>query len=138
MEKVVIIGTGPAGLTAALYSARASLNPLVVDGMQPGGQLTTTSEIENFPGFPAAVTGSELMDKMREQAGRFGARYVMDEVVSVDFSGKTHKVSLSDGTVLESLSVIIATGASAKYLGLESEEKLKGLHVMVLSTVMFL
>ncbi|OGV59446.1 MAG: thioredoxin-disulfide reductase [Lentisphaerae bacterium RIFOXYA12_FULL_48_11] len=126
MEKVVIIGTGPAGLTAALYSARASLNPLVVDGMQPGGQLTTTSEIENFPGFPAAVTGSELMDKMREQAGRFGARYVMDEVVSVDFSGKTHKVSLSDGTVLESLSVIIATGASAKYLGLESEEKLKG------------
>lgn len=126
MEKVVIIGTGPAGLTAALYSARASLNPVVIDGMQPGGQLTTTTEIENFPGTPSVITGPELMDRMREQAARFGVRYITDEVASVDFSGQIHKVNLSDGTVIESLSVIIATGASAKYLGIESEEKLKG------------
>jgi thioredoxin reductase (NADPH) len=126
MEKVLIIGTGPAGLTAALYTGRAGLSPLVIDGMQPGGQLTTTTEIENFPGFSSAVTGPELMDKMREQAGRFGVRYVMDEVMSADFSGGVRKVTLSDGTVLEALTVIIATGASARYLGLESEQKLMG------------
>jgi len=126
MEKVVIIGTGPAGLTAALYTARASLNPLVIDGMQPGGQLTTTTDIENFPGFPTPVAGPELMDKMREQAGRFGSRYVTDEVVAADFSGGPHKLTLSDGKVIEAMAVIIATGASARYLGLESERKLMG------------
>ncbi|MDD4871421.1 MAG: thioredoxin-disulfide reductase, partial [Kiritimatiellae bacterium] len=134
MEKVVIIGTGPAGLTAALYSARASLSPLVIEGMQPGGQLITTSDIENFPGFPSAVTGPELMDKMREQAARFGARYVADEVVSVDFTGKPHKITLSDGRIIEALTVIIATGASARYLGLESEKKLMGRGVSACAT----
>lgn len=126
MEKILIIGTGPAGLTAALYASRASLSPVVIDGMQPGGQLTTTTEIENFPGFPAAIAGPALMDNMRAQAARFGTRYIMDEVVSVDFSGSVKKVTVSDGSVIESLTVIIATGASARYLGLESEKKLMG------------
>jgi thioredoxin reductase (NADPH) len=134
MEKVVIIGTGPAGLTAALYAARASLSPLVIDGMQPGGQLITTSDIENFPGFSEAITGPELMDKMREQAGRFGAKYVTDEVTSVNFTGKPHKITLSDGRILETLTVIIATGASARYLGLESESKLMGRGVSACAT----
>jgi thioredoxin reductase (NADPH) len=134
MEKVVIIGTGPAGLTAALYTARAGLNPLVIDGMQPGGQLTTTSEIENFPGFPSAITGPDLMDKMREQAGHFGARYVADEVTSVNFTGEPHKITLSDGRTVDALTVIIATGASARYLGLESESKLMGRGVSACAT----
>lgn len=126
MEKAIVIGTGPAGLTAALYMARASLNPLVVEGLQPGGQLTTTTEIENFPGFPTGIGGFDLMDKMKEQAGRFGTRFVSDEVVSVDFSGAVKKMTLSDGKVLEAMTVIVATGASARYLGIESEKKLMG------------
>ena len=126
MEKVVIIGTGPAGLTAAIYTARAGLQPLVIDGLQPGGQLTTTTEIENFPGFEEAVNGTELVEKMRAQATRFGARYAHDEVVSADFSGRPFRVRLSGGEVLEAASVIIATGARAMYLGLESEQKLVG------------
>jgi len=134
MEKVVIIGTGPAGLTAALYTARASLAPLVIEGMQPGGQLTTTTDIENFPGFPAPISGPELMDKMREQAARFGARYVTDEVVASDFSGMPHKLTLSDGTVIKSLAVVVATGARARYLGLESERKLMGRGVSACAT----
>jgi len=126
MEKVVIIGTGPAGLTAAIYTARAGLQPLVIDGLQPGGQLTTTTEVENFPGFDEAVNGTELVEKMRAQATRFGARYAHDEVVSADFSGRPLQVRLSGGEVLEAASVIIATGARAMYLGMESEQKLIG------------
>lgn len=126
MENVVILGTGAAGLTAAIYTARAQLNPLVIEGLQPGGQLTTTSEVENFPGFPHGIDGTELMTKMREQAERFGTRFQYGQVASSDFSGHTKKLILDDGTVIESHTVIIATGASAKYLGIPSEQKLIG------------
>ncbi|MEI6515363.1 MAG: thioredoxin-disulfide reductase [bacterium] len=126
MEKVVILGTGPAGLTAAIYTARANLKPIIVEGMQPGGQLTTTTDIENFPGFPEGIDGTALMMKMREQAERFGARYVSGDVVRVDFSGTPLKVFLDEGQTLESTTVIIATGARAKYIGIESEQKLMG------------
>ncbi|OVE75886.1 thioredoxin-disulfide reductase [bacterium E08(2017)] len=126
MEKVVIVGTGPAGLTAALYCARANLEPLVIEGLQPGGQLTTTTEVENYPGFTEAITGPELVMKMREQAERFGARYKSGEVVGSDFSGQPLKLQLAGDETIEARIVIIATGASAKYLGLESEQKLIG------------
>lgn len=126
MEKVIIIGSGPAGLTAALYCARADLAPLVIDGLQPGGQLTTTTEVENYPGFPESVSGTELVYKMREQAERFGTKYIMDEVTGSDFSGRPLKVAIAGGDTLEAESVIIASGASAVYLGLESEQKLIG------------
>lgn len=126
MENVVILGTGAAGLTAAIYTARASLNPLVIEGLQPGGQLTTTSEVENFPGFPEGVDGTELMTRMRQQAEKFGVRFQYGQVASVDFSGSARKVILDDGAVIESQTVIIATGASAKYLNLPSEQRLIG------------
>ena len=126
MEKVLILGTGAAGLTAAIYTARASLGPLVLEGLQPGGQLTTTTEVENFPGFPKGIMGPELMDQMKVQAERFGARVKTGVVASVDFKGRPLKVTLDDGQVFEAASVIVATGASAKYIGLESELKLIG------------
>ncbi|MBA4387406.1 MAG: thioredoxin-disulfide reductase [Verrucomicrobia bacterium] len=126
MEKVVIVGSGPAGATAAVYTARANLKPVVIEGMQPGGQLTTTTEVENFPGFPEGITGTELVGKMRDQAARFGAEFVQAEVTSCDFSGTPLKLSLSNEQQLEANTVIIATGASAIYLGLESETKLIG------------
>lgn len=134
MEKVVIIGTGAAGLTAAIYAARANLEPLVVEGLQPGGQLTTTTEVENYPGFEKGITGPELMDVMHKQAERFGTRFVYDTVGKVDFSGPTHKVFLDGGDVLESQSVIIATGATARYLGIENEQKLIGHGVSACAT----
>lgn len=126
MEKLVIIGTGPAGYTAAIYAARANLEPLVIDGFQPGGQLTTTTEIENFPGFPEGIDGTTLMMQMRQQSERFGAKYVSGEVVAAEFSNDRKKLKLSGGETIEAQSVIIATGASAKYLGIESEQKLIG------------
>ena len=126
MENIVIIGTGPAGLTAAVYTARANLNPLVIEGFQPGGQLTTTSEVENFPGFPAGISGSELMDLTHKQAERFGARFKSGEVVSACLTCLPHTITLSDGEKIEAKTIIIATGASAQYLGLESEKKLIG------------
>jgi thioredoxin reductase (NADPH) len=126
MEKLVILGAGPAGLTAAIYTARANLKPLVVEGMQPGGQLTTTTDVENFPGFPDGIDGTELTAKLREQAERFGAHFQWGEAVGVDFSGRPLKVTLDDGGTVASQAVIIATGARAKYLGIESEEKLIG------------
>ena len=126
MEKVVIIGTGPAGLTAGVYCARANLAPVIIEGMEPGGQLTTTTEVENYPGFEEGVDGTTLMMKMRAQAERFGARLVSGDVTAADFSGRPLTVTCSDGQVFESQTVIIATGATARYLGLESEQKLKG------------
>jgi thioredoxin reductase (NADPH) len=134
MEKVIIVGSGPAGLTAALYAARADLAPLVVDGLQPGGQLTTTTDVENYPGFSEAVTGPDLVEKMRRQAERFGARYLSGEVVASDFRGTPLKVGLSDGKTVEATAVVIATGASALYLGLESEQKLIGRGVSACAT----
>ncbi len=126
MEKVLILGTGPAGLTAALYTARAGLAPLVVDGLQPGGQLTTTTEVENFPGFPEGIDGTLLVTQMRQQAERFGARFMAGLVAAADFSGRPLQVRLDSGETLSARTVIVATGASARYLGLESEQKLIG------------
>ncbi len=134
MEKVVILGSGPAGLTAAIYAARAKLNPLLVDGLQPGGQLMITTEVENFPGFPEGVTGPDLMDLLRKQAGRFDTRFVNGQVIDVDFSGDTRKITVEGGEVIEAQAVIIATGASAKWLGLESEQKLQGAGVSACAT----
>lgn len=126
MEKVIIIGTGAAGLTAAIYAARAQLSPLIIEGMEPGGQLTTTTDVENFPGFPEGVMGPDLMAHIRSQAERFGTRFIFDRVMSTDFSKRPFKLTLEGGDVLEAESVIISTGASAKYIGLESEQKLIG------------
>lgn len=125
-ENVVIAGTGPAGLTAAIYTARANLKPLVIEGIQPGGQLTTTTDIENFPGFPEGIDGTTLVIKMREQAERFGARFQRGTIVGLDVSAQSRKVILEEGNPVETLTLIIATGASAKYIGIESEQKLMG------------
>jgi len=125
IENVVIIGTGCAGLTAAIYAARASLNPLVLEGPQPGGQLTTTSEVENYPGFPNGVDGFELTQNMREQAARFGARYEQALVTSVDFSAQPRRLVLGDRTLLAK-TVIIATGASPRMTGIPGEKELFG------------
>ncbi len=126
MENVIILGTGAAGLTAAIYTARASLKPLVIEGLQPGGQLTTTTEVENFPGFPEGVDGTLLMTRMREQAERFGTRTLFATITGADLSGDVKKVIADDGTVLEARTLIVATGASAKYVGLPNEQKLIG------------
>jgi len=124
MEKVVIIGTGCAGLTAALYTARANLNPLVLTGTMPGGLLTTTSIVENFPGFPEGIDGYELMTRMQKQAERFGARVKFATVESVDFSKKPYVLNV-DGENVETETLIIASGAGHRHLGLDSEVKLE-------------
>ena len=134
-EKLVIIGSGPAGWTAAIYAARANLQPLVYEGaiteenrqhgMLPLGQLNLTTEVENFPGFPGGVLGPELMLKMREQAERYGTRIVTDDIVSVDLSHRPFILTDLSGATIEAQSLIIATGASANYIGLESESKYK-------------
>jgi len=134
MENVIIIGSGPAGHTAAIYTARAGLKPLVLEGLQPGGQLTITTEVENYPGFPDGVTGPELVEKMKQQALRMGARYEFADVVSCELAGKTKKVTLSDGAVRDAKVIIIATGASAIYLGIDSEKKLMGRGVSACAT----
>lgn len=126
MEQVVIIGGGPAGYTAAIYTARANLGPVLVEGANPGGQLTTTTGVENFPGFPEGVDGTQLVAQMRAQAERFGARIRSGEILSVDFNRRPFQLNLDDNKSLESQAVIIATGACAQYLGLESERKLLG------------
>ncbi|HEY8241483.1 MAG TPA: thioredoxin-disulfide reductase [Kiritimatiellia bacterium] len=126
MENVIILGTGSAGLTAAIYTARANLKPLVIDGLEPGGQLTTTTEVENYPGFPEGIMGPELMTKMRAQAERFGTRIESGVVNSADVKGRPIKITLDDGKVLETKTLIVATGASAMYIGLENEKKLIG------------
>ncbi len=125
VENVVIVGTGCAGLTAAIYTARANLNPLVLEGAQPGGQLTTTSEVENFPGFPEGIDGFMMMDNLRKQATKFGTRFQSTLVTSVDFSSNPHKLICGDKTILAK-SVIIATGASPRMTGVPGEKELFG------------
>lgn len=120
--KCMIIGSGPAGYTAAIYAARASMNPVLYQGMQPGGQLTTTNEVENFPGYPDGVTGPEMMVQMQAQATRFNADVRDGWITKVDFSGSVHKVWVNEETEIHCETVIISTGATAKYLGLDSEQ----------------
>jgi thioredoxin reductase (NADPH) len=125
MENIIILGTGCAGFTAGIYTARANLNPLILEGRQPGGQLTTTSEVENFPGFPEGVDGYSLMDQLRKQATRFGARVENAFIDKVDFSGET-KILFSGNKKFESKSVIIATGAAPRLLGIPGEKEMYG------------
>jgi thioredoxin reductase (NADPH) len=122
----LIIGSGPAGYTAAIYASRADLKPIVYQGMEPGGQLTTTTEVDNFPGYPGGIDGPKMMEDLQKQAERFGADIRWGMVTDVDTTERPFKVKIDDGTELLAETVIIATGATAKYLGLESEEKFKG------------
>jgi len=124
--KCLIIGSGPAGYTAAIYAARADLHPIMYQGMEPGGQLTTTTEVDNFPGYPEGIDGPQLMEDLKKQAERFGTDVRWGLVTEVDTSKRPFKVRVDDGTELEAETLIIATGATAKYLGLESEERFKG------------
>ncbi len=125
-KEVIIIGSGPAGYTAALYASRADLAPLVIEGHEPGGQLTTTTDVENFPGFPEGVMGPDLMANMKKQAARFGTEYLSTMVTNVDLSKRPFKVSCENGDEYLANTVIISTGASAKYLGLPNEKELIG------------
>ncbi|MDA1027605.1 MAG: thioredoxin-disulfide reductase [Bacteroidetes bacterium] len=133
-RKVTIIGTGPAGLTAAIYSARANLSPLVIQGPEPGGQLITTTDVENYPGFPDGIMGPDMMQKFEAQAERFGAELRWGSVTSVDFTVRPFRMIVDEETPIVSDTVIISTGASARYLGLENEARLLGHGVSACAT----
>lgn len=132
--KCLIIGSGPAGYTAAIYTGRANLSPVLYEGLQPGGQLTITTEVENFPGYPQGIGGTQLMDDLRAQAERFGVDIRTGIVTKVDFSERPYKITIDDEKTLEAETVIISTGASAKYLGLEDEQKYAGMGVSACAT----
>jgi len=132
-EKVIIIGSGPAGLTAAIYAARAGLEPLMIEGMEAGGQLMLTTDVENYPGFPDGVMGPEMMELFRKQAERFGTRILRSNVSRVDFSERPFKMWIGD-ELQEAEAVIISTGASAQWLGVPGEEKLRGHGVSACAT----
>ena len=135
--KTVIIGSGPAGYTAAIYASRSGMEPVLYEGNQPGGQLTQTTEIDNFPGYPEGTTGNELMEDLRAQAERLGTEIRMGSITAVDFSmdgSRPHVLTIDDGTTVEADTVIISTGASAKYLGLDDEKKYQGMGVSACAT----
>ncbi|MCH8916899.1 MAG: thioredoxin-disulfide reductase [Alphaproteobacteria bacterium] len=132
--KVLILGSGPAGLTAGIYAARANLNPLMVSGLQPGGQMTITTDVENYPGFAETIQGPWLMEEMQNQARKVGTTFVSDLIVSVDFSSRPFLCTGDTGTVYSGDTVIVSTGATARWLGLDSEEKFKGFGVSACAT----
>ncbi len=132
--KCLIIGSGPAGYTAAIYAARANLSPVLYEGIQPGGQLTTTTEIDNFPGYPKGITGPEMMEDLKEQAKRFGTDVRFGIVTKVDLSNRPFNVTIDNDKEISAETIIISTGATAKYLGLESEEKFRGQGVSACAT----
>ena len=132
--KCLIIGSGPAGYTAAIYASRANLKPVLYTGLQMGGQLTTTTEVDNFPGYPAGISGTAMMEDFQKQAERFGADIRFGIVTEVDFSGKRHKITIDENKIIIADTVIIATGATAKYLGIEAETKYAGQGVSACAT----
>ena len=132
--KCLSIGSGPAGYTAAIYTGRANINPVLYEGIQPGGQLTITTEVENFPGYPEGISGTQLRDDLREQAERFGAEIRNGIITKVDFSERPYKITIDDEKEIEAETVIISTGASAKYLGLDDEKKYAGMGVSACAT----
>ena len=133
-SKCVIIGSGPAGFTAAIYASRANLSPIVIEGPQPGGQLTTTTEIENFPGYPEKVTGIKLMDDLRTQAAQYGTEIISGRVTAVDFSTRPFTVTVDGNNTITADAAIISTGATARYLGLPDEQKYMGMGVSACAT----
>ena len=132
--KCLIIGSGPAGYTAAIYTGRANISPVLYEGIQPGGQLTITTEVENFPGYPEGISGTQLMDDLRSQAERFGVEIRNGIITKVDFSERPYKITIDDEKEIEAETVIISTGASAKYLGLDDEKKYAGMGVSACAT----
>ncbi|MBD5226171.1 MAG: thioredoxin-disulfide reductase [Bacteroidales bacterium] len=132
--RCAIIGGGPAGFTAAIYASRANLAPILIEGPQPGGQLTTTTDVENFPGYPDGVNGTQMMEDMRTQAKRFGADVRMGLITDIDFTRRPYALKLDNGDTIEAATVIIATGATARYLGLPDEEKFMGMGVSACAT----